>query len=190
MSPDKMLTLINSLLPIMATFFLAWLSSRNEQTRRRSRLEEARHRIELIKEYVISQELAIDDPAELGEIKKAAARELYEIKAFLDLNLQGFEKTSEKSESFFQRFFLLYKMKTGLAAIFRVAYFIVLFVSILWSILVSSLIFNPLSSLGSTSTDALINILATIMLTLPVILVALLLRWLAVRFDTLQRKTI
>jgi hypothetical protein len=70
MSTDKMLTMINSLLPIIATFFLAWLSSRNEQTKRRSRMEEAKHRIELIKEYVISQELAIDDPTELGEIKR------------------------------------------------------------------------------------------------------------------------
>jgi len=189
MSQDKMLTLINSLLPIIATLFLAWLNSRTEQTKHRSRMEEAKHRIELIKEYVISQELAIDDPTELGEIKKAAAKELYDIKAFLDLKLQSLEKTSEKSDSFLQRFFLLYKMKTGLAAFLRVAFFIVLFVSILWSILVSSLIFNPLSSLGSTSTDALTNFLATIMLTLPVILVALLLRWLAVRFDTLHKKT-
>jgi hypothetical protein len=151
-------------------------------------MEEAKHRIELIKEYVISQGLAIDDPTELGEIKKTAAKELYDIKTFLDLQLQSLQKTSEKSDSSLQRFFLLYKMKTSLAAFFRVAYFIVLFASILWSILVSSLIFNPVPGMGIESNIASVNILATIILTVPVILVALLLRWLAVRFDTPPKK--
>jgi len=65
---------------------------------------------------------------------------------------------------------------------------IVLFASILWSILVSSLIFNPLPGMGIESNIPSVNILATIILTVPVILVALLLRWLAVRFDTPPKK--
>jgi len=142
MSNDLITSLISSLLPILITVVFAWISSRNDQAKRRHVLDDAKQRIELISAYVASQNLVLDDPHELGVIKKTAANELYEIKAFLDTRLQSLEKSSEKSENYFQRFFLLYKMRTRLAGFFRVCFFLMAIVSIVWSFTLSSLNFT------------------------------------------------
>jgi len=180
MSNDLITSLISSLLPILITVVFAWISSRNDQAKRRHVLDDAKQRIELISAYVASQNLVLDDPHELGVIKKTAANELYEIKAFLDTRLQSLEKSSEKSENYFQRFFLLYKMRTRLAGFFRVCFFLMAIVSIVWSFTLSSLNFTSESvqeyGLG-------FNIALVLILSLPVVLVALLLRWLAIKYD-------
>ena len=180
MPNDTIWSLISSLLPIVITLLFAWLSSRNDQARRKQIVEDAKQRIELISEYVASQNLVLDDPNELGVIKKIAASELYDIKAFLDNKLQSLEKSSEKSEGFFQRFFLLYKMRTGAASFLRICFFMVLLASIFWSILMSSIGFSP-EQLQENGWGLSIAVL--IMLTTPAVLVALLLRWLAIKFD-------
>jgi hypothetical protein len=183
MTGERIISLLNSLLPIVITLVFAWLSSRNDETKRRQLVEDAKQRIELISAYVTSQTLVIDDPNELGEIKKTVANELYEIKAFLDHTLQSLDQTSEKSEDFFRRFFLLYKMNTRLASFLRVIFFIILFVSVIWSIIVPSFMFTPLPDQETGPDDTVINLIGTVVLVLPVVLVAMMVRWLAIKFD-------
>ena len=151
--------------------------------------EEAKRRIDIINAYVTSQNLVIDDPTELGKIKKTAANELYGIKAFLDHTSQSLKKSSEKSDNFLQRFFLLYKMKTVLATFLRSVFFIVLFVSVLWSIFVPSVMFTPTEGIVAEAGDAVINLISSVILVLPVILVAMLVRWLATKFDKPEKET-
>src|SRR5512136_1128408 len=99
--------LLSSFLPILFTIFFAWISNRSEKVKRKQMIEDAKQRIELINAYVVSQKLVIEDDATLRLMKKRAANELYDIKAFLDNSLHGLEKSSEKPESYSQRFFLL-----------------------------------------------------------------------------------
>jgi hypothetical protein len=171
--------LLSSLVPVLFTAFFAWIGSRNDQAKRKQMFEDAKQRIELINTYVASQKLVIDDAAELGAVKKTAANELYNIKAFLDKNLHSLEKSSEKSESYWQRFFLLYKMRTGLAGFLRVCFFLMLLGSVLYSIFLSSMV-TP-ASLQNYGLGWII--VAVITWSLPGVLVGLLLRWLAVKFD-------
>jgi hypothetical protein len=179
MSSELIAALISSLLPIAITVIYAWLSSRNDRSRRRQVVDEAKQRIELISAYVASQTLVLDDAGELGAIKRTAARELYDIKAFLDATLQSMEKSTEKSESYLQRFFLLYGMRTGLASLFRTLFFIMLAVSVLWSVFISTLAFaEDMQELGLG-----VQIVVALMFVIPVLLIALGVRWLAVRFD-------
>lgn len=176
LSEETVQALVTSLLPILITVLFAWLSSRNDQSKRRQLIDDAKQRIELISAYVSAQGQVLDDPAQLERIKGAAAGELYEIKAFMDDKLQSMEKSTEKSESYFQRFFLLYRMRSGLASFFRLGFFGALALSILWTIF----LFDPadVQELG-----LMFSIAMYIALSLPPLLVALFLRWLALRFD-------
>jgi len=180
MSKDFIASLISSLLPIFITFLFAWISNRNDQAKRRHVIDDAKQRIELISAYVASQNLVLNDPNELGVIKKTAANELYGIKSFLDNKLQSLEKSSEKSENFFQRFFLLYKMRTWLASLFRVGFFSILLLSVLFTILISSTSFSP-SSIQEFGLG--FNIVMVVIASIPGILFAMLLRWLTIKFD-------
>jgi hypothetical protein len=172
--------LLSSLLPVLLTAFLAWMGNRKDQARRKQIFEDAKQRIELINAYVASQKLVIEDTAELGVVKKTAAKELYDIKAFLDNKLQSLEKSSEKSESYVQRFFLLYKMRSGLASFFRATFFFMILMSIIWSFFMSDQLFAPESlkeyGLGNT-------FLGLLVYSIPVVLVAFLFRWLAIKYD-------
>jgi len=171
---------LSSLIPLLITALFAWINSRNERAKRKWIFEDSKQRIELISAYVASQNLVIDDPNELGTVKKTATEELYKIKASLDNKLKNLEEDNEKSDSFLQRFFLLYKMRTRLASLFRALFFIMLLISALWSIILSSTSFTPESvqkyGLG-------FSIAIVIIVTLPPVLVALLLRWLAIILD-------
>ena len=187
MSKDFIASLISSLLPIFITLLFAWISSRNDQAKRRHLIDDAKQRIELINAYVASQNLVLNDPNELEVIKKIAAKELYGIKSFLDSKLQSLEKSSEKSESFFQRFFLLYKMRTGLASLFRVGFFSILLLSVLFTILISSTSFSP-SSIQEFG--LVFNIVMVTIASVPGILFAMLLRWLTIKFDKPSSSTI
>jgi hypothetical protein len=80
-------TAISSLIPILITLLFAWIGNTNVQSKRKQMFEDVKRRIELINSYVASQKLVIDDATELGIVKKTAADELYNIKAFLDNNL-------------------------------------------------------------------------------------------------------
>jgi hypothetical protein len=181
MSTDAISSLISSLLPIVITLFFAWISSRNELAKRQRIVEDAKKRIELISAYITSQSLVLDDPDELGAIKKTAANELYAIKAFLDNKLQSLEKSSEKSEHYFQHFFLLYKMQTRLAGFFRACFFFVLLISVflLYGTFLGS--FTPEyvqeNGLGSIILGIIIFVV------LPSVLIVLLFRWLAIKYD-------
>jgi hypothetical protein len=156
------------------------MGNRKDQVRRKQIFEDAKQRIELINAYVASQKLVIEDAAELEVVKKTAAEELYAIKTFLDSKLQSLENSSEKSESYIQRFFLLYKMRSGLASFFRATFFFLVFMSIIWSFFVSNQLFapEPLKEYGLGST-----ILGLLVYSIPVVLVAFLFRWLAIRYD-------
>ena len=99
--------LLSSLLSILTTIFVGWMSNRSELAKRKQMIEDARQRIELINAYVASQKLVIDDEATLRLMRKRAANELYDIKALLDNNLHSLEKPTEKSESYWLRFFLI-----------------------------------------------------------------------------------
>jgi hypothetical protein len=180
MSDATVSAIISSVLPIIFTLLFAWLSSRNDKAKRIRVFEEAKQRIELISAYVTSQDLVIDDAKEIETIKKTAANELYDIKAFLDDTLQSFEKSSEKSESYFMRFFLLYRMQTLAARFFRVLFFIVLFISIIWSIFIASISFTP-DSVQEFGMG--FEITMVVIASLPAVLIALLLRWAALKFD-------
>jgi len=173
-------SLISSLLPILVTVLFAWLGNRNERSRRKQMFDDAKQRMELINTYVTSQKLVVDDPNELGNVKKTAANELYAIKAFLDNRLHSLEKASEKSENYFQRFFLLYHMRSRSAGFFRAFFFLMLFASALWSAFLASTSFR----LASEQEWYLVTpIIVIIIFTLPGVLVTLLLRWLAIKFD-------
>lgn len=186
MSEETIAALISSLFPILITLFIAWIGSRNEQSKRARIMEDARQRIELINAYITSQNLVIDDPRELESIKKTAARELLDIKTFLDDKLQSMKKSSEKSESYFQRFFLLYPMRTGLARFFRVCFFIALPFSIIWSILFSSAIISG----NVVETSLSVSIISLSILVLPAVIGVLVLRWLAIKFDKPERSMV
>ncbi len=176
MSSEFISTLISSLVPILITLFFAWLSNRNDQAQRKNIIEDAKSRIDLINEYVASQSLVINDPDKLGEIKKTAANELYEIKTFLDNKLQSLEKTSKRSGEPLQHFFLLYKMNTFWARFLRVVFFITLIFSVLWS--------TTLVAFGGNNTNTMVeNYIIEFIAILPAILIALLFRWLAIRSD-------
>jgi hypothetical protein len=176
--------LLSSLLPVLFTVFFAWIGNRNDHAKRKQVFEDAKQRIELINAYIASQKLVIDDAAELGVVKKTAANELYNIKAFLDNNLHSLEKASEKSASYWQHFFLLYPMRTGLAVFFRVCFFLTLIVSVLWSIFLTNITFtDPVVQENGWG----FNIILVILGSLPSVLVALLLRGLAIKFDTPQK---
>jgi hypothetical protein len=174
MSSELISTIISSLLPIFVTLFFAWLSNRNDQVKRRNMIEDAKSRIELINEYVSAQNLVIPELSKLEEIKRTAANELYDIKKFLDNNLQSLEKTSKRSDEPIQRFFLIYKMNTFWAALFRILFFITLVFSILLSI------FN----ISVNYSDAVSQLIFdSIVFTTPFILFAFLFRWLAIKLD-------
>ena len=174
MSSELMSTLISSLVPILITLFFAWISNRNDQSQRKNLLEDAKSRINLINEYVAAQSLVINDPDRLGEIKKSAANELNDIKTYLDNKLQSLEKTSKRSGEPLQHFFLIYKMNTFGAALFRILFFITLVFSILLSI------FN----ISVNYSDAVSQLIFdSIVFTTPFILFAFLFRWLAIKLD-------
>ena len=181
MSNDVISSLISSLLPIVITLLFAWLSSRNDQAKRKHIVEDAKERIELISTYIASQSLVVDDPDELGVIKKTAANELYGIKAFLDGNLQNLEKSSEKSQHYFQRFFLLYKMQTRWASFFRACFLFVLLGSVLllYGTYLGS--FTPENLQDSGLGPVILGII--IVEIIPIVSVVLLFRWLAIKYD-------
>jgi len=180
MIDDVMKILLSSLIPIIVTGLYAWIGSRNAQSKRKQTLEDAKQRIELINSYVASQKLVIDDATELGVVKKTATDELYKIKVFLDNNLSSLEISSEKLETYWQRFFLLYKMRTWMAGFFRVGFFIILFISILFTIILTIGSFTP-SSIQEYGLG--FNIVMIVIASIPGILIAMLLRWLAIKFD-------
>jgi hypothetical protein len=179
MSEATISSLISSLLPILITILFAWLGSRNEQSKRKQMVEDAKQRIELLSTYITSQNLVVSDPHELENLKKSAANELYDIKAFLDNKLQSFDKASEKSENYLLRFFLLYKMQTGVANFFRLCFFVVLLLSVFWSVFISSIVFTDIQQ----SSDLIISVVAFIILAAPALLLVLLVRWLTIRYD-------
>jgi hypothetical protein len=180
MSSELIAALVSSLLPILITIIFAWMSSKNDQAKRRQVIEEAKQRIEIISAYVTSQSLVLGDPGELEAIKRTAANELYEIKSFLDGTLQTLQKSSEKEESYFQRFFLLYPLCSALARFFRVLFFIALVVSILWSIFISTIAFSA-DMVGDIGMAA--SVVVALIFMIPVLLVALVLRWMAIKND-------
>jgi len=181
---EFMSKLLSSLLPVLLTAFLAWIGNRKDQARRKQIFEEAKQRIELINAYVASQKLVIEDAAELGVVKKTAANELYDIKAFLDNKLQSMEKVAEKSENYLQRFFLIYKMKTWAASFFRACFFMALFVSVIWSIYISSKILQD-----TYKYEVATPIILIIVFTVPPVLAVLLFRWLATKLDKPKNST-
>jgi hypothetical protein len=164
--------IVKSLLPFLITLVVAWLNNRNERAQRRQLVEDAEKQIELISAYVNSQSLVLSDPAQLAQIKKAAADELYEIKTFLDEKLKSLEKASKKSDHFLQHFFLLYQMNGTAAGIFRVLFFLMLLLSIPYSF-----------GVFSNGAPSLYDLLLSLVVMLPAILLVLLFRWLAIRFD-------
>jgi hypothetical protein len=176
MSSELISTFISSLVPILITLFFAWISNRNERSQRKNVLEDVKSRIDLINEYVAAQSLVINDPERLGEIKKTAANELYDIKTFLDNKLQSLEKTSKRSSEPLQHFFLIYKMNTIRARFFRVVFFITLLFSVLWSTI--------LFAFGTNNTNTLVeDYIFEIIAILPAILIALFFRWQAIKSD-------
>jgi len=177
---DYISILLSSFLPIFLTVLFGWIGNRNDRAQRRKMFDDAKQRIELINAYVASQKLVIDDTTELGNLKKIAASELYAIKESLDKKLRSLEKHSEKSESYWRRFFLLYKPRTGLAGFFRAFFFLMLLMSILWSAFWASIYFAPASL---QKYNLAISIIVVIIFALPGVLVILLLRWLAIKFD-------
>lgn len=151
---------------------VAWLNNRNERAQRLKLIDDAKKQIDLITAYVNSQSQVLNDPAELAEIKKDAAGELFDIKTFLDEKIKSLEKASKKSDHFLMHFFLLYKMNTLTAGFFRIIFFLMLLLSIPYSLLVFS---------GTALT--LIDFILNLVVMLPAILLVLLFRWLAIRFD-------
>lgn len=145
-------------------------------------IEDAGQRIELINAYVASQKLVIDDDATLRLMRKRAANELYDIKALLDNNLHSLEKASDKSESYWLRFFLIYPMATVLAKILHVCFFLALIPSVVLNFILIGVLIAPemvQEEYGGWASSMFIFLIFF----LPTISIVLLLRWLAIKFD-------
>jgi hypothetical protein len=168
--------LIGSLIPILITTFFAWLGNRNDQSKRKKLIDDARQRIELINTYIASQSLVVSDSHELEAIRKAAANELCGIKELLDHRLQRLQKAAETSDNYLLRFFLLYGMRSGRARFFRLCFFATLVAAAFIAFLLVSTAFSA-SSIQEYGIS--FNVIMTILMSMPGILLALMFRWLA-----------
>jgi hypothetical protein len=126
------------------------------------------------------------DSEELAQIRQSATRELSAIKKSVEEDLRKIDKDSPQSGSFLQRFFLLYKMHTRLAAFFRVMFYLTLVVSFLWSLLFTSIIRGFIAE-GSYS--LFVNLLVLLLFITPAVLIVLFVHWLAIKADKLGKIT-
>ena len=186
MTDDLLLTILGSFLPIIITTLIAWIGNLGLGSKRGRIVTLAKQRVDFLNAYLSAQNAAMGDAEELAQIRQGAARELSAIKKSVEDDLRKIDKDSPQGENFFQRFFLLYKMHTRLAAFFRVLFYLTLLVSFLWSMLFTSII-RVFIVEGSYS--LLINLLVLLLFITPAVLIVLFVHWLAVRTDKPSRST-
>jgi len=180
MTDDLLLTILGSFLPIIITTLIAWLGNRSLSPKRGRIVTLAKQRVDFINAYLSAQNAALGDAEELAQIRQSAAGELSAIKKSVEEDLRKIDKVSPQSGSFLQRFFLLYKMHSLLAAFLRVLFYLTLVVSFFWSMLFTSVIRTFIAE-GSYS--LVINFLVLLFFIAPAVLIVFLMRWLAVRAD-------
>lgn len=170
-----------SFIPILMTTLFAWLGNRSEKSKRNQLIGDAKQRIELINGYVSSQSLVISDIDELEAIKKAATKELAEIKAILDRRLSSIDKSIGKADNYILRYFLLYRMQSSVARVFRLLFFVSLVVATLIAILFATIAFEPKNI---QSTGVWISILVAFIFSVPGIMATFVLHWIAKRLES------
>jgi ABC-type multidrug transport system fused ATPase/permease subunit len=180
MTDDLILTILGSFLPVIITTLIAWLGNRSLSSKRGRTVSMAKQRVDFIHAYISAQNASMGDSEELAQIRQSAAKELSAIKKSVEEDLRKIEKVSPQSGNFLQRFFLLYKMYTRLAAFFRVLFYLTLVVSFFWSMLFTSIIRTFIAE-GSYS--LFISLLVLLLFIMPAVLIVFLMRWLAVKAD-------
>jgi len=180
MTNELFLTILGSLLPIIITTVIAWLSNFGLRSKSSRVVTQAKQRVDFLHAYLTAQNEALGDSDELVRIKQNAAVELAVIKKTVEDEMRKIEKNAPQTGNFLHRFFLVYKMNNYFSGVFRVLFYLTLVLSFFWSMLFTN-IFRDFIIKGTAS--IFVSIVDLLLFIAPAVAIVFLVRWLAIRTD-------
>jgi cytochrome bd-type quinol oxidase subunit 2 len=178
MSEEMIATILAALLPIALTALITWLERRGQEARQHSAMDMAYKRIQFLNIYLTTQQLILP-PEHYDTLKQAIGTEIEHIFQELTKVLNNIERMTHHTHerNVIQRIFLLYRMHTMRAKLFRGLFYALLSISTIVSILFTIGITINQNSNIITATAGISIVL------LPFVLLALLFRWLALHHE-------
>jgi hypothetical protein len=176
MSQETLAALLAALLPLALTALVTWWERRGQEARRNTAIDTANKRIQFLHSYLTTQQLILP-PEPYESLKQTLGAEVERIYEDLAIELNEIERITRrtKEKNLIQRIFLLYRLQTTGARLFR---------ALFYTLLITSTVLSILFTIG-TITNQDINIISTILgisvILLPFIGLGLLFRWLALQ---------
>ncbi len=178
MSEETIAAILAALLPLALTALATWAERRTQEARRNTAVDTAYKRIQFLNIYLTTQQLILP-PDHYQELKRSIGGEVERIFQELTIVLNNNERIARQSseKNIVQRVFLLYRLHTTRAKVFRAIFYTLLIISTILSMLFT------IGTMTDQDTNVFITMIGIGVIMLPFIVVLLLFRWLALRSE-------